>query len=494
MEGYICAIDQGTTSSRAIIFSHSGEIIAVDQKEFKQIYPKPGWVEHDPIEIWEGVCAVIKGVLEKSGLTSEDIKAIGITNQRETVTAWDWLSGEPLHNAIVWQDQRTSSMIERLTGRGGINRFMKKTGLPLSPYFSASKMKWLIDNCNEVAEALKKGSLCFGTMDSWLVYKLTGGVNGGQFATDTTNASRTFLMDINTLNWDEEMLNIFNIPSGTLPRIMDSIPEKPFGFTEDVTALGPGIPIAGILGDQQAALFGQACFEQGECKCTYGTGCFLLFNTGTNLAFSENGLLSTIAYSGNGEPTKFALEGSVAIAGSLVQWFRDNIGLIKTSSEIEDLAAQVEDSGGAYIVPAFSGLFAPYWRADARGIIAGLTGYTKGAHIARAVLEATAFQTMELLEAMKTDSCAGLDGVKVDGGMTVNEILMQFQADIAGIPVIRPVITETTALGAAYAAGLAVGFWENKNELKKQWSWTKNGSRLWGLTLGRKKSRNGKKP
>ena len=476
MEKFICALDQGTTSTRTILFSESGQIINTEQIEHKQYYPKPGWVEHDADEIWLNTITVLNRITQK--YKPEQITGIGITNQRETIVAWDRITGKALGKAIVWQDQRTADYIENLKNDSGINRFRKKTGLPLSPYFSASKINWMLHNRKEVKSSLKLGTLCFGTIDSWLVFNLTGGAGKGVYITDTTNASRTMLMNIESLKWDEELLEIFEIPVSVLPEIVDSIPEKPYAVTTPVSLLGGGIPIAGILGDQQAALFGQACFEKGQCKCTYGTGCFLLFNTGEEIVQSDQGLLTTVAYTQSlkdGEHRKiYALEGSVAIAGSLVQWMRDNMGLIKESAEIEKLAAEVDDSGDVYFVPAFSGLFAPYWKSDARGIIAGMTAYTRAAHIARAVLEATAFQTMELVKAMVKDASMNIHDLKVDGGMTVNEILMQFQADILDLKVIRPVVRETTALGAAYAAGLTLGFWKDIKELNHQWSKDKN--------------------
>ncbi len=470
MNKYICSIDQGTTSTRAILFNHSGEICFSSQIEHKQYYPKPGWVEHDANEIWRNTQKVLHDIAEKADIQKPEIMSIGITNQRETVVAWDWLTGEPLCRAIVWQDQRTSDFIDELMDRNsGIDSFRVKTGLPLSPYFSASKMKWMMEEHDSVKDALKRGSLCFGTIDSWVVYKLSGGMNGGIFITDTTNASRTLLMDIETRSWDPGMLDIFNIPQKSLPDIKDSVPDRPFALTFAECPLGEGIPVSGILGDQQAALFGQTCFEKGSCKCTYGTGCFLLLNTGQEIVQSGKGLITTVGYTRSGEKPVYALEGSVAIAGSLVQWLRDNMKMIEKSADMEKLAAEVEDCGDIYIVPAFSGLFAPYWRSDARGIIAGMTGYTQAGHIARAVLEATAFQTMEIIQAMIMDSGQDINELRVDGGMTVNEMLMQFQSDIADIPVVRPLVTETTALGAAYAAGLASGFWKNTDDLKKHW-------------------------
>lgn len=464
MAKYIAAIDQGTTSTRCMIFDHSGNVVAVDQKEHIQIYPKPGWVEHDALEIWQRTQEVIQGALRKSAIAIADIAAIGITNQRETTLVWDKLTGQPLYNAIVWQDTRTDQIINELTLEGGQDRFREKVGLPLATYFSGPKIKWLLDNVSAVREAAEKGTALFGNMDTWVLWNLTGGIRGGVHATDVTNASRTLLMDLKTLNWDKEILDILGIPRSMLPKIRSS--SEIYGYAKGILE---GIPVAGILGDQQAALFGQTCFEPGEAKNTYGTGCFMLMNTGEKPVTSHCGLLTTLGYKIGNQPAIYCLEGSIAIAGALVQWLRDNLKLIESSKDIEPLARTVEDNGGIYFVPAFSGLFAPYWRSDARGVIVGMTRFVNRGHIARAALEATAFQTREVLDAMETDSGVTLTALKVDGGMVVNELLMQFQADILNVPVVRPVVAETTALGAAYTAGLAVGFWQTFDQLRSNW-------------------------
>ncbi len=466
---YIGAIDQGTTSTRFILFDGRGTPVTSHQLEHRQVYPKPGWVEHDPREIWDRTAAVVRQTIDRAGIRGEQIDSIGITNQRETTVAWDRLTGEPLHNAIVWQDTRTYDLIGELSGESGIDRLRETTGLPLATYFSGPKMRWLIDNCPEVAEATERGRCAFGTIDSWLLWNLTGGVDGGVHLTDVTNASRTLLMDLDSLEWNEEILDLIGVPRSTLPGIRPSIVESGFGATRSDGPVGAEVPIRAVLGDQQAALFGQACFEAGSSKNTYGTGCFLLMNTGSRTVRSRCGLLTTVAYQEADGPVRYALEGSIAVAGALVRWLRDNLGLIDRSSDIEVLASGVPDSGGVYFVPAFSGLFAPHWRPDARGIIAGLTGYASAAHIARAVLESTAFQTLDIVEAMQKDSGVMIDSLKVDGGMVGNEMLMQFQSDILGVPVVRPRIQETTALGAAYAAGLASGFWASKEELERHW-------------------------
>ncbi len=463
-ETYIGAIDQGTTSTRFILFNHKGKEVASSQREHRQIFPKPGWVEHDPEEIWDRTCEVIRDTLKKAGVSGSSVAAVGITNQRETTLVWDAESGKPLYNAIVWQDTRTADIIE--ARKSAHQMLTDRTGLPPATYFSASKLTWMRENVPQVASGMEKGSARFGTIDSWLVWKLTG---GQVHATDVTNASRTLLMDIRSCSWDKDLMELWKVPESALPEIRSSIAAEAIGMTSPDGPLGAKVPIGGILGDQQAALFGQACFSRGESKNTYGTGCFLLLNTAEELIRSRFGLLSTVAYRWGKEPVQYALEGSVAVAGALVQWVRDNLGLIKESPEIETLAKSVEDCGGVYFVPAFSGLFAPHWRSDARGIVAGLTGYARSGHIARAVLEATAFQTRELLEAMEKDSGLEIPSLRVDGGMVKNELLMQFQADILGLPVIRPEVTETTALGAAYAAGLSAGFWESKEELASQW-------------------------
>ncbi len=464
MNKMIAALDQGTTSTRCIIFNQSGEIIASSQKEHRQIFPQPGWVEHDPQEIWANTLFVIGEVLEKAGLNVSDLAGIGITNQRETTVVWSKNTGKPVCNGIVWQDTRTDQICNKLADDEGQDRFRSRVGLPLSTYFSGPKLIWILDNVPGVRKEAERGEILFGTIDTWLVWNLTGGVNNGHHITDVTNASRTMLMDLQTLDWDPEILNIFNIPRAMLPEIRSS--SEIFGTAVDPYA---GLPIAGILGDQQAALFGQTCFDPGDAKNTYGTGCFLLLNSGEKPTFSQHGLLTTLGYKiGDAKPI-YALEGSVAITGALVQWLRDNLGIIDESSQVEELANQVEDNGGIYFVPAFSGLYAPYWKSNARGVIAGLTQYITKAHLARAVLEATAFQTKEILEAMEKDTGITLNSLKVDGGMVQNQLLMQFQADILNVPVIRPTITETTALGAAYAAGLAVNYWKTQEDLRDYW-------------------------
>jgi len=459
MPKFVAAIDQGTTSTRCILFDHAGNITAVDQKEHEQIYPKPGWVEHDAIEIWERTQRVVRGVLDKSGADVADIAAIGITNQRETTVVWERETGRPVYNAIVWQDTRTDAICNELAREGGQDRFRTRTGLPLATYFSGPKIKWILDNVLGTRQRAEKGELLFGNIDTWVIWNMTG-----VHVTDVTNASRTLLMDLKTLDWDEEILQTLGIPRLMLPKIRSS--SEVYGNAKG--GLG-GVPLAGDLGDQQAALFGQTCTNPGEAKNTYGTGCFMLMNTGEKPVLSKNGLLTTLGYKIDGQPAVYALEGSIAIAGALVQWLRDNLGMIKKSSEVETLAGSVEDNGGIYFVPAFSGLFAPYWRSDARGAIVGMTRYINKGHIARAVLEATAFQTREVLDAMEKDSGVKLTALKVDGGMVFNELLMQFQADILDVPVIRPKVAETTALGAAYAAGLAVGFWKDFDELRANW-------------------------
>ena len=459
MPKYVAAIDQGTTSTRCILFDHGGNIVAVDQKEHEQIYPKPGWVEHDGLEIWERTQRVVRSALEKSGAAVADIAAIGITNQRETSLVWERETGRPVYNAIVWQDTRTDTICNELAKDGGQDRLRIKTGLPLATYFSGPKVKWILDNIPGVRARAEKGELLFGNMDTWIIWNMTG-----VHVTDVTNASRTLLMDLKTLDWDDENLRLLDIPRSMLPKICSS--SEIYGTVHG--ALG-GVPIAGDLGDQQAALFGQTCFTPGEAKNTYGTGCFMLLNTGEKPVLSRNGLLTTLGYKIGGQPAVYALEGSIAITGALVQWLRDNLGLIEKSADVETLARSVEDNGGIYFVPAFSGLFAPYWRSDARGAIVGMTRYVNKGHIARAVLEATAYQTREVLDAMEKDSGVKLTTLKADGGMVFNELLMQFQADILNVPVIRPKVTETTALGAAYAAGLAVGFWKDYTELRQNW-------------------------
>ena len=457
---YIGSIDQGTTSSRFIIFNKAGEIISVGQKEHEQIYPQAGWVEHNPDEIWKNTQEVIGLALGKANLSAKDIAAVGITNQRETTVVWNKHTGKPYYNAIVWQDTRVGSELAELAKDGGMDRFRAKTGLPLAAYFSGLKLRWLLNNIEGLREDAEKGDAIFGNMDTFIAWHLTGGLH----ITDVTNASRTQLMDLATCQWDDEILSIFNIPKIMLPEIKAS--SKVYGHAKGV--LG-GVPLAGILGDQQAALVGQTCFDPGQGKNTYGTGCFLLMNTGVTPVPSKHGLLTTVAYQLGDEPVHYALEGSVAITGALVQWLRDNLGIIKNSPDIEKLAKEVDDNGGCYFVPAFSGLYAPYWKSDARGVIVGLTRYVNKSHIARAALEATAFQVWEVLEAMEKDAGISITSLRVDGGMVVNQLLMQFQADILGEEVICPKIIETTALGAAYAAGLAVGYWENLDDLRKNW-------------------------
>lgn len=464
MDKVIAALDQGTTSTRCILFNGSGEILASSQKEHHQIYPQPGWVEHDPLEIWANSQEVIQGALDQIGLSPGEVSGLGITNQRETTLVWNKSTGQPIYNAIVWQDTRTDLICQRLAGNEGKDRFSSRVGLPLSTYFSGPKLVWILENIPSAKEKADQGELLFGTIDSWLVWNLTGGPEGGIHITDVTNASRTMLMDLHHLKWDQNILETFGIPRSILPEIRPS--SEIYG---EAKGKFEGLPIGGILGDQQAALFGQTCFDPGNAKNTYGTGCFLLLNSGNQPTFSEHGLLTTVGYQLGQDKATYALEGSVAITGALVQWLRDNLGLIQNSSEVEELATQVEDNGGIYFVPAFSGLFAPYWESSARGVIAGLTRFVTKAHIARAVLEATAFQTREILEAMEKDTGIRLTSLKVDGGMVKNNLLMQFQADILDVPVIRPTITETTALGAAYAAGLAVGIWKNQDELRGYW-------------------------
>ena len=465
MADYVGALDSGTTSTRFMIFDRQGRVVAADQKEHSQIFPQPGWVEHDPIEVRDCMFEVIDGALAEAGLTAKDLVSVGITNQRETAVVWDPVTGVPLHNAIVWQDTRTADLVADLGGEVGQDRFRSKTGLPLATYFAGPKLTWLLDNVPGLRDAANEGRAVFGTVDSWVVWNLTGGVEGGAHVTDVTNASRTMLMDLASLEWDDELLEAMRVPSAMLPEIVPSV-----GLIGMATGGLAGVPVAGILGDQQAALFGQTCFAPGDAKNTYGTGCFMLLNTGTTPVHSEAGLLTTVGYQIGREPPIYALEGSIAMAGALVQWLRDNLRIIDRSDDVEVLASSVEDNGGVYIVPAFSGLFAPHWRSDARGVIAGLTRFATDAHLARAVLEATAFQTREVLDAMRADSGVELTGLKVDGGMVVNGLLMQFQADILDVPVVRPLVVETTALGAAYAAGLAVGYWDDLADLQANWA------------------------
>jgi glycerol kinase len=446
-------------ASRCIVFDHGGTIVALAQKEHRQIFPRPGWVEHDAEEIWANVEAVVAEALAALKIGPGDIAAVGITNQRETTLLWDKATGEPVHNAIVWQDTRTDRLVRELGGDIGQDRFRAACGLPLATYFAGPKIRWLLDNMEGLRARAERGEVLFGTMDAWLIWKLTG-----RHITDVTNASRTMLMNLSTLDWDEGLLAAIGVPRAMLPEIRSS--SEVYGTARGVLE---GVAVASALGDQQAALFGQACFEVGEGKCTYGTGSFLLVNTGAKASVSENGLLTTVGYQIGGQPAVYALEGSIAVSGALVQWVRDNLGLIDKAADIEALARSVEDNGGCYFVPAFSGLFAPYWRSDARGVIAGLTGYITKGHIARAVLEATAWQTREVVDAMNADSGVALTRLKVDGGMTANELLMQFQADVLDTPVVRPVVAETTCQGAAFAAGLAVGFWSDLDSLRKNW-------------------------
>ncbi len=466
MARYVGAVDQGTTSTRFIIFNHSGEIVGFDQKEHEQIFPGPGWVEHDPIEIWTNTLDVIKGALDKTGVSGSELAAVGITNQRETTMIWDRLTGKPYHNAIVWQCTRSRNICSELIKTHGQDGFREKTGLPVATYFSGPKIKWLIDNAPEIRSAAEKGNALFGTMETWVIWNMTNGAH----VTDATNASRTMLMDLKTLSWDDDILKLMGIPRAMLPAIVPSSDKGFWGRTSKNSPFGAEIPVCGALGDQQAALVGQTCFNVGEAKNTYGTGCFLLLNTGETPVVSKHGLLTTMAYHFSGQKPVYCLEGAIAVTGSLVQWMRDNLGLISSAPDIEALAASVEDSGDVYFVPAFSGLFAPYWRSDARGTVVGLTRYANKGHLARAVLEATAYQTLDIVEAMNKDSGVDLTSLKVDGGMVYNDLLMQFQSDILNVPVIRPKVAETTALGAAYAAGLAVGFWSDTDELCKNWS------------------------
>jgi len=466
MPKYAVAIDQGTTSSRAMVFDHSGRVVSSSQKEHEQIYPKPGQVEHNALEIWANCQEVLEGALEQAGAGRDDIAGLGITNQRETTLVWDRATGEPIHNALVWQDTRTDKIIEELGEVGGQDRFRDKSGLPLATYFSGPKVRWLLDNVPGAREKADAGQLAFGNMDTWLIWNLTGGADGGLHITDVTNASRTMLMDLATLDWDARTAETIGVPLSMLPEIHAS--SEVYGEVRSGPAAG--VPIAGDLGDQQAATFGQTCFGVGEAKNTYGTGNFMLINTGHDLVPSRSGLLTTVCYKIGDHRPVYALEGSIAITGALVQWLRDNLKLIESARDVEELAGTVQDNGGLYIVPAFSGLFAPYWKSDARGVFAGLTRYVNAGHIARATLEATAFQTAEIVEAMRADSGVELDSLKVDGGMVANEMLMQFQANILGVTVVRPVVAETTALGAAYAAGLATGFWHSEDDLRENWA------------------------
>ena len=464
MRRVIGAIDQGTTSTRFMIFDRGGNVVASAQREFSQILPRPGWVEHDPVEIRNTVETVVAEALSAAGMTARDLVAVGVTNQRETAVVWDRATGLPMSNAIVWQDTRTDALCEALADGYGIDRFRSRTGLPLATYFSGPKAAWLLANVDGLAGAAATGRAVMGTIDSWVVWNLTGGVRGGSHVTDVTNASRTLLMDLDTLDWSDELLEAMGVPRPMMAEIVPSV-----GRIGEGVGVLDGVPISAILGDQHAALFGQACYEPGEAKNTYGTGCFMLMNTGPRKVPSTHGLLTTLGYRIAGEAPVYALEGSVAVTGALVQWLRDNLGLISASDEVEALAGEVDDNGDVYFVPAFSGLFAPHWRSDARGVITGLTRFARKGHLARAALEATAYQTREVLEAMRADSQVALTELKVDGGMVVNDLLMQFQADILDVPVVRPRVSETTALGAAYGAGLAEGFWECTDVLRENW-------------------------
>jgi glycerol kinase len=468
MTRYVAAIDQGTTSTRCILFDHDGRVAAADQVEHRQILPRAGWVEHDPLEIWENTRRVVAGALARADVTADQVAAFGITNQRETTVVWERATGRPVHNAVVWQDTRTQAICDRLGALGGgTDRYRDRTGLPLATYFAGPKARWILDEVDGARAAAERGELLLGTIDSWLLWNATGGPDGGLHVTDVTNASRTLLMDLDRLAWDEDIAAELGIPTSMLPEIRSS--SEVYG-TGRVHGLLGGVPLAGALGDQQAATFGQVCFDVGTGKNTYGTGNFLLLNTGEERMRSEHGLLETVCYRIVDAAPVYALEGSIAVTGSLVQWLRDNLGLVRSAAEVEALAREVEDNGGAYFVPAFSGLFAPYWRSDARGALVGLTRFVNRGHIARAALEATAYQTREVVDAMRADSGVELTELKVDGGMVVNELLMQFQADQLGVPVVRPEVTETTALGAAYAAGLAIGYWDGLDDLRRNWA------------------------
>ena len=464
---YVLAIDQGTTSSRSILFNHAGEVVSVGQLEHEQIFPHAGWVEHDPNEIWDNVRQTIGMALGSAEANHHEVAAVGVTNQRETTIIWDRATGKPVYNAIVWQDTRSQDLVDRLAADGGPDRFRSIVGETLSTYASITKIMWILENVPGVRERAERGELAFGNPDTWLIWNMTGGPEGGVHVTDVTNASRTMLMDLRTLQWREDICEIAGIPMSLLPEIRSS--SEVYGYGRQ-TGLLPGKPIAGDLGDQQAATFGQACFQPGMAKNTYGTGCFMLMNTGTEPQLSDNGLITTVCYKIGDKPAVYALEGSIAVSGSLIQWLRDNLEIIATAPEVEALAASVDDNGGVYFVPAFSGLFAPHWRGDARGAIVGMTRYNTKAHIARAALESTAFQTREVLDAMEADSKVKLEQLRVDGGMTANSLLMQFQADILDTEVVLPVVAETTALGAAYAAGIAVGFWSGEEDVVANWA------------------------
>jgi glycerol kinase len=476
---FVGAVDQGTTSTRFMIFDHGGNEVARHQLEHEQILPQAGWVEHNPIEIWDRTVTVVRTAMQKANLSARDLAAVGITNQRETTVVWDRRTGRPYYNAIVWQDTRTDRIASALDrdGRGDVIR--RKAGLPPATYFSGGKIQWILENIDGVREAAERGDALFGNTDSWLLWNITGGREGGNHVTDVTNASRTMLMNLETLDWDDELLSFFGIPRQMLPEIRPSSDPNGYGVAHVSGPLGGDVPLTGDLGDQQAATVGQVCFSPGEAKNTYGTGNFMLLNTGTNLVRSENGLLTTVCYKFGDAAPVYALEGSIAVTGSAVQWLRDQLHIINSAAESESLAAQVPDSGGVYFVPAFSGLFAPYWRSDARGAIVGLSRFNTGAHIARATLEAICYQTRDVVDAMAQDSGVTLDVLKVDGGITVNNLCMQIQADVLGVPVSRPVVAETTALGAAYAAGLAVGFWKNTDELRENWNESQRWQPAW---------------
>ena len=479
MADYVGAVDQGTTSTRFMIFDHSGNEVARHQLEHEQILPQAGWVEHDPVEIWERTASVIQTGMSKAKLTAQDLVALGITNQRETTVVWDRTTGRPYYNAIVWQDTRTDRIASKLERDGHGDLIRHRAGLPPATYFSGGKIQWILENVDGVREAAEAGRAIFGNTDSWLVWNLTGGTDGGVHVTDPTNASRTMLMDLETLQWDDELLALFNIPRAMLPEIRSSSEPQSYGTTRANGPMRGEVPLTGILGDQQAATVGQVCFAPGEAKNTYGTGNFMLLNTGTELVRSKAGLLTTVCYKFGDDPVVYALEGSIAVTGSAVQWLRDQLGIISGAAQSESLARQVEDNGRVYFVPAFSGLFAPYWRSDARGAIVGLSRFNTNAHLARATLEAICYQTRDVTEAMEKDSGVTLEVLKVDGGVTANELCMQIQADVLGVEVSRPVVAETTALGAAYAAGLAVGFWNNTDELRENWNEAKRWSPQW---------------
>jgi len=466
MAKYAAALDQGTTSTRAMVFDHSGKVVSVAQKEHEQIFPKPGWVEHDPKEVWARSQEVLDEALSAAGATADDIAGLGITNQRETTVVWDKNTGEPVMNAIVWQDTRTDKLVDEFSKDGGQARFQEQVGLPLATYFSGPKVRWILDNVDGAQQRAEAGDLIFGNMDTWCIWNLTGGTDGGIHITDPTNASRTMLMDVRKLSWDDGIAGIMGVPTSMLPEIKSS--SEVYGEVRSGGKFN-GVKIAGDLGDQQAATFGQACFDHGEAKNTYGTGNFLLLNTGTEAVTSKNGLLTTVGYKIGDQDAVYCLEGAVAITGALVQWLRDNLKLIKAAPEVEELARSVDDNGGCYFVPAFSGLFAPYWKSNARGVVAGLTRFVTAGHSARASLEATAYQSREVVEAMNQDSGVALESLKVDGGMVGNDLLMQFQADLLGVPVIRPKVPETAPLGAAYAAGFATGLWSTEAELRENW-------------------------